>query len=806
MSSFLQDLRFGFRLLRKNPWLTLSAVVALTLGIGLTATMFSIVYGALLRGLPFEEGERIMHLQRANPAEGADRMGVSIHDFTEWREQQRSFEDLAAYYSGTVNLSGGERAERYEGAFISANAFRQLRVRPMLGRAFREEEDSPSSPPVVLLGYDVWRNRFHADRGIIGRSIRANGLQATVVGVMPPGFRFPESQEIWLPLRMDPLKLPRGEGQGLSVVGRLKPGVSLDAANVEMAGIANRIAAEQPETNKGVTATVRPFIDQFIGKEPRALLWTMMGAVFLVLMIACANVANLLVSRAALRSKEVGVRTALGASRGRILGLFVAESLALALVGALAGLGLAAVGVRAFNRAIASTNPPFFIDIRVDGVLVLFAAVVAGFAAVVSASIPALQASRADVSEILKDEARGSSSFRMGKLSGALVVGEIALSCGLLVAAGLTVRSIARLRSIDYGFDTTRVFTARVGLPESTYGDSARRALFWGEMQRRLRTLPGVEQVSVTTNLPAAHGSMYQRFAKEGAAYAAQRDYPRTHVVAIGTDFFDALGSRVLDGRDFSERDGYGGLPVAIVNATFARKSFPGESPIGRRVRLGGAKSEGPWLTIVGVVPDLYAGGVQNEQPEALYVPAAQDGSRFMSVVARTRGAPTTLAGPVRDAVTALDADLPIYFVSSLDKEIADHTWFYRVFGTLFMVFGGAALFLAAIGLYAVMAFSVSRRTREVGVRMALGAGRGDVLRLVLRQGLRQIGIGLVVGIVLSLALTRLLAVILFGVEPRDPTTLAAIVVVLTVTGMAACLIPARRATRVDPMAALRYE
>ncbi|HET9981982.1 MAG TPA: ABC transporter permease [Longimicrobiales bacterium] len=806
MTSFLHDLRFGFRLLRKNPWLTLSAVVALTLGIGLTATMFSIVYGALLRGLPYEDGDRIMHMLRSNPSEGIERMGVPIHDFTEWREQQRSFEDLAAYYTGTVNVSGEERAERYDGAFISANAFRQLGVRPILGRAFREEEDSPSSPPVVLLGYDVWRNRFHADRRIIGRTIRANGLQATVVGVMPPRFRFPETEEIWLPLRLDALKVEWGEGQQLSVFGRLKPGVSLDAANVELSGLAKRIAAEHPETNKGVTATARPFIDDFIGDEPRALLWTMMGAVFLVLLIACANVANLLVSRAALRAKEVGVRTALGASRGRILGLFVTESLALAIVGALAGLGLAAVGVRAFNRAIASTNPPSFIDIRVDGVLVLFAAAMAAFAAVVSASIPALQASRADVNEILKDEARGSSSFRMGKLSGALVIGEIALSCGLLVAAGLTVRSIVRLRSIDYGFDTTRLFTARVGLPEATYADSARRALFWAELQRRLRALPGVEQVSLTTSLPAASGSMYSPFAKEGAAYAGDRDYPRTHVVAIGTGFFDALGSRVLDGRDFAERDGHGGFPVAIVNATFARKYFPGESPIGRRVRAGGRKSEAPWRTIVGVVPDLYADGVRNRQPEALYIPAAQDGSRFMSIVARTHGAPTALAGPVRDAVTALDADLPIYFVSTLARDIAKNTWFYRVFGTLFMVFGGAALFLAAIGLYAVMAFSVSRRTREVGVRMALGAGRSDVLRLVLRQGLRQIGIGLAIGIALSLGLTRLLATILFGVEPRDPTTLAAIVVVLTLTGMLACLLPARRAARVDPMAALRYE
>jgi putative ABC transport system permease protein len=807
MSNLVKDIRYGTRMLIKNPGATTISVLALALGIGLTTMMFSIVYGALLRGLPFERPEQIVNVARTNPARDIERSWMPIHDYTDYREQQRSFSELAASFSGTVNVSGTERPERFDGAFITANAFTLLGARPLLGRTFRPEETVPGAPMTIILGYAAWQNRFGADPAIVGRTLRVNGEQAEVIGVMPEGFRFPVDEEVWVPLRLDPLQLERGVGQNVMVYGRLRDGVSIDQAMAEFTGIARRLAMEYPDANEGWGVVMDPYTEAFIGKEPAALLYTMLGAVFFVLLIACANVANLLLARAALRTKEVGIRSALGASKLRVVTQFLTEALVLSLAGAALGLGIAYLGVHFFNMAIAPTDPPFWIVIRIDPLAILFVMGVAFIATLAAGGLPALQAARTNLSDVLKDESRGSSSFRVGRLSKGLVVFEIALSCGLLVAAGLMIKSVTNLRTVDYGFPTAEIFTARLGLMEADYPTEAEHRQFYMELEERLKGIPDARSTALTTGLPAASGGRWL-FELEGGIYETDRDRPLATRVAISPGFFETFEVAVRQGRGFGAQDREDALPVVIVNETFASKFFPGESPLGKRVRLAAPRGaeERPWMTVVGVVPDMYANGLENENPEAMYVPYMQHPARFMSIAVRPRGATMAVTPQVRAAVAGIDADLPLYFVNSLDGLIRENTWFYRIFGSLFMIFGFVALFLAAVGLYGVMATAVTNRTREVGVRMALGAKAADVLRLIFRQGLVQIGVGLVLGLALAAGLSHLLTNMLFQVEPRDPLIFGSIILVLASTGALACFVPALRATRVDPMVALRYD
>jgi predicted permease len=714
MESLWKDLRYSARMLLKTPGNTAVSVIALALGIGLTTTMFSITYGALHRGLPFEEPHRIMHLERNNLSEDIESMEVTMHDFQDWRAQQTSFEDIASFYTGTANLSGLDgRPERFSGAFMTAGGFEMLRVRPVIGRTFIDQDDEPGAQQTLILGYNLWQNRFDGDREVIGRTVRMNGEVTTVIGVMPEGFLFPMSHELWLPHRQDLSEIERGDGITLEVFGRLKDGVSKDQAAAELATIARRLEMEYPETNEGVGTVIKPYTEEYIGEEPARMLYTMLAAVFLVLIIACVNVANLLLARVSVRSKEMAIRSALGASRFRIVLQFLSETFTLAAVGAAVGLSIAWAGVRLFNNAIAPTDPPFWIDIRIDTVALLFAIGLALVAAVAAGILPALKASGAKVNEILKDESRGTSSLRMGKLSKGLVVAEIAMSCGLLVGAGLMVKSIVQLRNVDFGFATEDVLTARVGLFEGDYPDTTSRLQFFDELVMRLDAQPAVAKASLSSGLPAL-GSGRWRFAVEGETYEADRDYPLTRRMMVTPGHFETYGVSVLQGRDFGTQDSRDNLPVAIVNEPFAERYFPGEGPIGRRIRLGDSESEEPWVTIVGVVQDMYLGGPDNNDPEGVYVPLAQNDARFLSISMRAAGgAAMSLAPMVRDEVIGIDSDLPLYWVRTLDTAIAENTWFYRVFGVLFMVFGGVALFLGAVGLYGVMAFSVSRRTQS---------------------------------------------------------------------------------------------
>ena len=803
MRAVLRDIRYGARSLRKSRALTAVAVLALTLGIGLTTTMFSIVYGALLKGMPFPDADELVAVARENLLRGNRRLTTPLIDYLDYRTGQRSFTSIAGFYVGSVNISGAEKAERFDGAWVTADLFDVLKVRPALGRVFTREEETPGQGNVAVLSHAMWQDRYAGDPSIVGKSIRANGVPFTVIGVMPPKFAYPSNQAIWMPIQIDPAKLERGGGPSVEMVARLKPGVSFDAATADVSTIARRIATEYKQTNEGITASARPIIDSQIGPQPRRLLWTMMGAVFFVLLIACANVANLLLDRAAHRTKEVGIRTALGASRGAVVRQFLAEALLLAFVGAILGTLLAQVGVTLFNRAIADTEPPFWLDIRLHAPVLLFVIATAVVASLFSGAIPAYQSSRADINEILKDESRGASSFKIGRLSRGLVVFEIALSCGLLVASGLMVRSVAKLRNLDAGVTTQNVFTARLGFP-STYTDTAAQKQFYEQLTQQLAALPGVQGVSLNSSLPGVCCSG-SAFAIEGKAYTDDREYPTTGMSVVTEGYFPTFEVKPVQGRAFTADDRAESVPVAIVNESFVRKFFASEDPLGKRIRLGGSKSTRPWRTIVGVVPDTFTGDTGNPRDAGMLIPLAQNHVSFVNIAVRAPNA-MSLTPQVRQIAASLNADIPIYWIYELGALIQKNVWHVRVFGGLFMVFGVAALFLAGIGLYAVMAFSVSRRAREVGIRIALGARTSHVLQLVFRQGIIQLAIGMTLGLALAAGVSRLVAAALFEVQPRDPVTFGAVVAVLSLAGLLACYIPARRAARVDPLNAMRAD
>ncbi|HUQ79955.1 MAG TPA: ABC transporter permease [Gemmatimonadaceae bacterium] len=798
-------MKLAVRSLGRSPGLSAIAIVAFALGIGLTTATFSILDGVVLKGLPIEKANELIHIEESNLPAGINSVAVPIHDFLDWRAAQRSFTDLAAFYEGTVNLAGpGARADRYSGAFTTANLFDLARVRPQLGRTLTADDERPGAPGVVVIGSDVWENRFAGDRDIIGRTIRVNGEQSTIVGVMPKGFEFPVRQDVWVPLRMNALEIPRGEGERLEVFGRLRDGRTMDQAYAEIATIAKSLEARYPKSNAGVLPLLKPYTQEFVTKDELVLFYTMFVAVLGVLLIACANVANLLLARAVVRSREVAIRSALGATRRRILGQFLVEAVLLSVAGGALGLGIGFAGIAFFNDAMKSAiEIPFWIKVDMNPVVVLFTVGVTTLASVLAGVLPALQASGVSIGDVLKDEGRGSSSFRLARFSRGLVVAEVALSCALLVAAGMSVKSIVVLNRTTFGVTTASTFTARLDLPASTYPDAPKRLQFYEELTRRLSAEPNVKSIAMTTSLPLSPSSGTE-YAVEGERYANDRDLPYARTARVTPEFFQTFGIAVRQGRAFTAADREGTVPVAIVNASFVRRHFATADPLGRRFRVGDATA--PWVTIVGVAVDAHMNGVRDaENGAGFYVPISQNVPTTLSIAIPTRDAnPLALTGRVREIVAALDADIPTYDVRTMDQVVALSTWFYGTFGTLFSAFGIAALFLAAIGLYGVMAFSVGRRTQEMGVRLALGARPSDVLRLVLKQGLIQLGIGLGIGLALALLLARGLQLVLFGVGPADPVVLVAVVVVLAASGIIACLIPARRATRGDPMTAMR--
>jgi predicted permease len=798
-------------MLLKHPGVSGLAVFALGFGIGLPAVMFSIVYGGMMRPLPYGNGDRILSVGWVDPAVDSEVLGIPPHDYLDWSAQQTSFEQLAGYYEGTVNVRWEDEPERFDGAFVSHNLFSALGIEPQIGRLFLPEDDVFGAAGTVVLSHDVWMERFDGDRDVIGRVVGVNGAPTAIIGVMPEGFSFPTTQRVWVPLRVDVLGEPRGSGFPLTVFGPLREGASRDAAMVELSGIMARLAAEYPETNERMlTPAIMPLQERFVGPEGKAMLYTMMATVSLVLLIACANVANLLLARAAARTREVGIRTAIGASRARVIRQMLLEAFAIAAVAAVIGAGIAWLGVTSFARAIVVAEPPTWMVFEVDAPILAFIALGAVVSALIAGGIPALKASGADVSSVLKDESRGTSSLRIGRLSRVLVIGQIAMSLGLLVSAGLMTKSIATLRMYDYPFETDAVFTARLGLFPADFPDTLSRRAFYRDLEARLREIPDARFVALANVLPGiAGGGTFVTI--EGASYAGSTedsDYPRAEWGVAGPGYFATLGVDVLRGRDFDARDDASAEPVAIVNQTFVDRHFAGESPLGRRLRTGAAGSEEPWRTIVGVVPDLHMQGMEDTRADqaGYYIPIEQGDAQFMSILARGPTQPMALTEAVRDAAMSVHADTPLYFVETLQSRIDGTTWIFNIFGSLFLAFGAVALFLASIGLYGVMAFTVARRTPEVGIRLALGATRGEVLSLVMRQGLGQVAVGLLLGSGVGVIASRGLALILFEVSPYDPIVFVGIALVLAATGALATLVPARRASKADPAIALRYD
>jgi putative ABC transport system permease protein len=802
LADFGQDVRFGVRSLLSAPAATATAVLALMLGIGLSTLVFSIVYGVMLRGLPFAESDRLMSVSRSHPEMHPEESRSTVHDFSDWQARQRSFDALGAFRIGTVNLRHSEGPERFEAAYVTHELFDQLRVSPVVGRSITAADDRPGAPWVVLIDYGVWQTRFAGNPAVLGQAVRVNGEAATIIGVMPEGFGFPMKQQVWLPLRLDALREPRSADVDLEVIGRLADGVNVETAQRDMSRIAQALEVEHPVTNKDAGALVTSLMSRLMPVRFVAVLWAMLGAVGIVLLIACSNVANIIMSRNAVRAREIGLRCALGASRLRVLRQFLTEALLLSGAGALLGLGLAWVGVRLFNAAVAGTNPPFWIDIAVHSGVLVFAFALTFLSALLAGVIPALQAARSDANTLLKENARGGHSFRVGRLSRSLVAVEIALSVGLLVGAGLMIRSVINLRTADLGFATHNVFTGAVTLPQRDYATAPARQQFFAELVTRLQEVPGVKRVALSTALPGlgAGGSDY---IIEGRTYATEQDRPSARLTLVTPDFFAALESPVLHGRVFTAADGAAREPVAVISESLARREFAGADPVGQRIRMA---DETDGRRIVGVVPDLYMAGIARPGVPAIFLPLAQSDARTVIVAALASGAPLALTRQIRAAVTAVDPELPVYFVSSLQGAINKVNWFIVVFGGLFTVFGGAALLLSAVGLYGVMATAVRQRTREIGVRMALGARATQVLQLILREGMVQLLIGMTAGLAFALFLSRLLPGILFLVPSNDKLTFVLIIIVLTATAAVATLVPALRASRVQPIDALRHE
>lgn len=664
----------------------------------------------------------------------------------------------------------------------------------------------------MILSYRAWRDRFDGDPNVLGRVVRANSEMTTIVGVMPERFSFPSQMDAWLPLRIDPLAFKRGAGPAfestqLQAIGRLRDGVSIETAQTEMSVIQKRIADEYPASNEGIGVRLVSQTDMFIGPEARAFLWTMFGAVSGVLLIACANVANLLLARTVKRTKEIAIRTALGASRIRTISQLLAETLVLAVAGAAAGLLVARIGIDFFNAALATAEMPLWFVAAFEPAVVVFVLVLAGASAILAGTIPAVRASNSDVAEILNDEARGSSGLRLGRISKTLVIGQLALSCGLLVASGLMIRTIVNIARFDYGYQTSNVYTARLGLFAKDYPTPTAQRQFYERARERIEALPGVKAVAYGSDLPGRGSSQMQRLSVVGTPYPTEQDHPIARRLVITPRYFEIFDVRPLRGRTFTQADADGSLPVALVTQRFVDRFLGTGDPVGRRVKLG-ADTE-PWRTVVGVVPDMHIGGAIGQldpQDEGVYVPLAQNVINFMSLIVRTDRAPATYASAIQGAINQVDPTLPLYWVRSLDDQYRLDTTFYRLFGTLFTAFGVAALALGVVGLYGVMSFSVSNRIREIGVRMALGAQPGTVRLMILRQGAVQIAVGGAIGLALAALLSRGLGILLFDVKPWDPVVFTVVIGALATAGLVACLVPARRATRVDPGDALRYE
>jgi predicted permease len=806
MDAFLNDIRYAIRNLVKRPGFTLIAVITLALGIGANSSIFSAINALLLRPLPFPELDRVVAIWDKMPSRGILHNEVTMANYLDWRAQNQSFEQLSLYRWWNANLTGIDPPERIQGFLVTANFLDVIGLKPIMGRNFTEEENQPGKDAVAIIAHSLWQRRFGGDPNIINKTITINGITRTVIGVMPERFNFPKGGEVYGPIGISPEVASMRGNHAFYVIGRLKPGVSIESAQADTDNITARLEQQYPETNTGWGATVFPIVADTVRQYDTAL-WVMMGAVGFVLLIACANVANLMLARASGRQREIALRAALGASRWRIMRQLLTESIIVALIGGALGVLVAFWGIdalRASNPGDAARFAPGWYQLGLNFPVLLFTIGLSILSGLVFGLAPAWQVSKPNLNDALKEGVRQTSGSSH-RLRSSLVVFEVALSLVLLVGAGLLVRSFLSLLNTNPGFNPDNVLTMSLVLPWAKYGDDAQRVAFYKDLVQRVKTVPGVESAALVNFLPLGGSNASDSYLVEGAPEPPPgQEYEGRYRIAT-PEYFQTMRIPIIRGRGFTEQDKAGAPPVVIVNETLARAHWPGQEPIGKRIRFYGPPERAHWMEIVGVVEDVKHELNLPVTPE-YYLPHAQDPGSGMVLVARTNVEPSSLAPSIRQQVWAIDKDQPVFDVRTMQEVRAASVTLYSFSSVMLGIFAGVALLLASIGIYGVMAFAVTQRTQEIGIRMALGARGADVLKLVVKHGMKLALLGIVVGLAGSWLLTRFMEKLLVGVQATDLLTFSVVSGCLLIAAFVACYLPARRATKVDPLVALRYE
>ncbi|HET9531752.1 MAG TPA: ABC transporter permease [Blastocatellia bacterium] len=813
MDTLIKDVRFGLRMLLKRPGFTAIAIITLAVAIGANSAIFSVVNAVLLQPFPYKEPDRLVQFWETNPLKGWTQANVAPANFYDWQKQAESFEGMAAYFGSDTkdaglsgfHLTGGSEPVRIEGLGVSGNLFQVLGVEAAIGRTFFEEETWQGKHLVVLLSHDLWQRRFGGNPEIVGQSISLNGRDRTVVGVMPGDFYFPHKDvEMWVPFgfteqQMVMLRRPHF----LRAVGRLKPGVTLEQARAEMTSIMARLEEQYPDTNTQMGAGLG-LLHEWVVEDTRLAVLVFLAAVAFVLLIACANVANLLLARAASRSKEIAVRVALGSSRSRLVRQLMTESLLLAAAGGGTGL-LLAVWFKDMLIAFNPGNIPRLADTALDGRVIAFTIGITVLTTALFGLLPALQSSKTDLIDSLKEGGqKGGAGTPGGRARNILVIAEVALSLVLIAGAGLMIKSFLRLQQVDTGFNPDNVLTLRLSLTGPGYQDDKPVQDFYTQLEDRIKSLPGVVTVGATSTLPLKGYRWTGDFTIEGRS---PEDYGKeVRHKEISPGYFEAVGLPMLRGRSFTESDTAGSPSVIVINEALARKHFQNEDPVGKRLTFNKPTTPGPWHTIIGVVADERQEGMSREVMPQIYQSHLQNAINEMSLVIKTAVDPNSIVGAVRNEIRLMDKDLPPYEVQTLNELLYSSVARERFSTMLMVAFAGVALLLAAVGIYGVMSYSVTQRTHEMGIRLALGARPNDLVRLVVGRGLALTLAGVGIGLVSSLLLTQIMQSLLFGVSATDPLTFIAVSALLSAVALFACYIPARRAARVDPMIALRYE
>jgi putative ABC transport system permease protein len=823
MLNLWQDLRYGARMLLKNPGITFVVILALALGIGANTAIFSVIDAVLLRPLPYDESDRLVFLNETSKS--MDEISVSYPNFTDWRNQNKVFEKIGVYNRSSYNLTGGGEAERIITGQMSADIFAALRVNAAKGRVYTNDEDKPGGAPVVVLSHALWQRRFGGQESILNQPITLNGKSYTVIGVMPPDYQYPSRVEMWVPvgqLSEQPSWQQRGNHPGLYGVARLKPGVTFAQAKAEMDTIGANLAQQYNDSNAGNGIGIRPLLEIFVG-DVRLMLWVLFGAVALVLLIACANIANLLLARAQSRQKEMAIRAAMGAGRWRIARQMLTESVLLALIGGTVGMLIAQWGI----KLILYVSPdaiPRSKEIGLDWRVLAFTIGLSFVTGILFGLVPALQAGVVEVHETLKETGRGTSGKHW--LRSSLVVVEVGTTLVLLIGAGLMIRSFYRLQKVNPGFSYEHLTSFSIALPEKNYKSPEQRAQFYGRLLEGLRGLPGVEAAAMASGLPLGNNGWQTSFTVEGRPAPPRDQTPLMEACLVTPDYFRAMNIPLKRGRYFTDQDDrswlvgkdlssfnetekqVAALNAVIIDEEFARRYWPDADPVGQRIRLGGGQNpKAPILTVQGVVGRVKMEGLSQDSNRVQgYFAYPQLAYTGMTVIIKASGDPNQLIAAARGQVKTIDPDQPIYGIKTMNEIRADSVAQERLNLTLLSILAGIALVLAIVGIYGVMSYSVTQRTHEIGIRMAIGAQPRDVFRMVLGQGMMLALIGVGLGLVGAFLLTRLMATMLFGVEPTDPATFAAIAVLLTLVALVACYIPGRRATKVDPVVSLRYE